>query len=97
MEKDTFQRSHNARRSFKRFIQFNVLGTASSVPAPSKPPAKGDMKIYFTLDHPEIVILENAMDVNTNALFMKVRKLKKVKDSQVPKLNEHFDTFVISV
>ncbi len=54
---------------------FGGTGSAAATVQAKKPPPppKGDMRIHFTLDHPEIVILENSMDINTNALFMKVQ------------------------
>ena len=45
--------------------------TGPAVPAP--PPA-GDMSLTLTMEQPEIVMVENPMNVDTNALILDVSR-----------------------
>ena len=46
--------------------------SGGGVTAQASTPAAGDIHVHMTIDHPEIVMVEDAMDLNTNALIMDV-------------------------
>jgi len=48
-------------------------GPATPPPSPATDVSQAEMKLRFSLNRPEIVLVEDAMNLNTNSLFLGVR------------------------